>query len=86
MARKLFGPGNPGRPKGSKNKKPQELKDAILGALHAGEGAQAYFEKLKEARPEVYCSLVGKLIPKDVNVDVTGGLQVALVRSFVKKP
>jgi hypothetical protein len=81
-----FGPGNPGRPKGSKNKKPQELKDAILGALHAGAGAQAYCERLKEERPELFTQLVAKLIPKDVNVDVTGGLQVALVRSFVKKP
>ncbi len=65
-----FGPGNPGRPKGSKNRTAVELKDAILGALHAGEGAQAYCKRLKEERPELFVQLVSKLIPRDVNVDV----------------
>lgn len=79
-----FAPGNPGRPKGSKNKAPQELKDAILGALNSGSGAQAWMERLKEERPELFAPLVAKLIPKDVNMSVDGGLVVSLVRTFVK--
>lgn len=63
--------GNPaGKPKGAKNGDTQALKNAILGALNAGDGAKAYFMRLKEERPELFTPLVAKLIPKDVNVDV----------------
>ncbi len=88
--------GNPaGRPKGP-NKATVDLKRisqrALLELSGGGTaddpdlGAVEYLKVQAVENPVAFLAFVGRGFPKDVNVDVTGGLQVALVRSFVKKP
>jgi len=75
-----------GRKKGTPNKHPVELKQAIFGALHSGDGAEAYMVQLKKQRPELFSSLLKAFIPKDVNVTADVAAVVTVVRSFVEKP
>lgn len=62
-----------GRPKGSKNRVSGDLRDMVLGALHAV-GGQKYLERQAEDKPEAFIPLVGKCLPKDVNIG--GGLKI----------
>jgi len=64
-----------GRPKGSKNKTPALLKDMIRNALDAA-GGEAYLQSMAKKEPSAFMSLVGKLIPKDLNVDTKGKLVI----------
>lgn len=75
-----------GRAKGTPNKTTADVKEALTAALNSGEGAQAYFEEVKRSRPDIFCTLVGKLLPKDVNVGVSGEIVARVVRAFVKDP
>ena len=61
-----FQPGNPGRPKGSRNK----LGEAFLDALHADwqlHGADA-IAKVRQDRPQDYLKVVASTLPKDLHV------------------
>lgn len=62
-----------GRPKGATNVVTRELKEMILGALDAV-GGQKYLEKQAEEKPEAFIPLLGKCLPKDVNLG--GGLRL----------
>jgi len=53
-----------GRAKGTPNKIPAEVRDALMNALRAGDGAVGFFLKLKEENPKVFATLVGKLLPR----------------------
>lgn len=64
-----------GRPKGSKNKTPALLKDMIRNALDAA-GGEDYLAAVAVAEPAAFTALVGKLIPKDLNVDTKGKLVI----------
>lgn len=57
-----------GRPKGTPNKVTRELKDMILGALDDA-GGQAYLRRQADENPGPFMTLVGKCLPKDINVD-----------------
>lgn len=61
-----MGPG-PGRPKGSKNKVPMELRAMILTALD-GAGGESYLRMQAVKQPAAFMALVGKCLPKDVNL------------------
>lgn len=61
-----MGPG-PGRPKGSKDKLTVDLKRMIEEALDLAGGAQYLYEQ-SEKSPAAFLTLVGKLLPKDVNL------------------
>lgn len=56
-----------GRLKGTPNKLTANLKAAIEGALDAV-GGQRYLERVARKRPQVFCALLAKLIPKDLTV------------------
>ena len=61
-----FQPGNPGRPKGSRNK----LGEAFLDALHADwqeHGADA-IARVRQDRPQDYLKVIASTLPKDLNV------------------
>jgi hypothetical protein len=61
-----FKPGNPGRPKGSRNK----LGEAFLDALHADwqeHGADA-IARVRQDRPQDYLKVVASTLPKDLHV------------------
>lgn len=66
-----------GRPKGAVNKTTAAVKDMILQALN-NKGGVAYLEKQADANPTAFMTLVGKVLPLDVNA--TGNLTVEIVR------
>lgn len=61
-----------GRKPGSKNKLSKALKDMILGALETA-GGEAYLVKQAEANPGPFLSLIGKVLPSELqlNAEVT---------------
>lgn len=64
-----FKPGNPGRPKGSRNK----LGEAFIADLHEdwSENGKAALVACREQNPAAYVKVVASLLPKDVNINVT---------------
>lgn len=61
-----------GRVKGTPNKITKALKDMILGALDDA-GGQAYLAKQAEANPAAFMTLVGKVLP----LQIEGRVEVA---------
>lgn len=53
---------SPGRPKGSQNKIPRELKEMILDAL-ADKGGVSYLVEQAGANPTAFLTLIGKVLP-----------------------
>ena len=56
-----------GRQRGTPNKITNDLRQIILGALE-GLGADKYMRDIAIQQPVAFCTLLGKLLPKDVNV------------------
>lgn len=67
-----------GRVKGVPNKNTTELKDMILNALH-GAGGEAYLRSQATENPGAFLSLVGKVLPKDVNANVVGQMILKVI-------
>ncbi len=68
-----------GRQKGTPNKLTAQLKDAILQAAEMagdGGGMAGYLEKQARENPGPFLSLLGKVLPLDVNA--SGGLTIHL--------
>jgi hypothetical protein len=55
-----------GRQKGTPNRTTASVKNAILEALDAGDGAVAFFASLKAEDPKTFAQLCGKLIPRQL--------------------
>lgn len=55
-----------GRPKGATNKTTKALKDMILGALN-GAGGQDYLQRQAEENPASFLTLIGKVLPSEIN-------------------
>lgn len=55
-----------GRPKGSQNKTTTALKEMILQAL-SNKGGIEYLEQQADKNPTAFLTLVGKVLPLDVN-------------------
>lgn len=68
-----------GRPKGIPNKITADLKAMILGALNAN-GGQEYLQRAAEEEKAAFLALLGKCLPKDINLGGGLRLQVNLVR------
>lgn len=62
-----------GRPKGVPNKTTAAVKDMILQAL-ANKGGVEYLERQADENPIAFLTLVGKVLPLDVNANLTGQL------------
>lgn len=60
-----------GRPKGARNKTTAAVKDMILQAL-ANKGGVEYLERQADENPTAFLTLVGKVLPLDVNANLTG--------------
>ena len=73
-----------GRPPGSKNKMSLKLKEAIEAAFEMA-GGEEYLAMLARREPAVFCSLLGKLLPKDVSIDVGRNLGQILDEILSKK-
>lgn len=70
-----FAQGNPGRPKGSKNKTTALLKDAIIkAAQNAGgggpDGVVEYLTVQAGKNPQAFMPLLGKVLPLQVQGDM----------------
>ncbi len=76
------GKAGPGRPKGMPNKTTALLKDAILkAATDAGDGDMAaYLRAQAVANPGPFLSLLGKVLPMQVEAEVDGKLIIQIVR------
>ncbi|MDW9802795.1 hypothetical protein GOA91_07665 [Sinorhizobium meliloti] len=63
-----FKPGNPGRPKGARNK----LGEAFLEAMHADfeEHGASVIETVRKEKPDQYLKVVASILPKDLNVNI----------------
>lgn len=73
-----------GRPPGSKNKVQQDLRALVLGAL-ADAGGRKYLTLQAEENPGAFLALVGKCLPKDVNVTATVTLEQMLLEAAQKR-
>jgi hypothetical protein len=60
-----------GRPKGAVNKTTKALKDMILQALD-GAGGINYLQAQATSNPTAFLTLVGKVLPLDVNASHSG--------------
>lgn len=63
-----FKPGNPGRPKGSRNK----LGEAFLEAMHEDftKHGVAAIQQVREEKPDQYLKVIASILPKDLNINV----------------
>lgn len=57
-----------GRPQGSSDKKNLEIKEMLIGALEHHNGVEYFIVQAIE-NPVAFMALIGKLLPKDVNVN-----------------
>jgi len=58
---------------GVPNKVTAELKDMIRGALDDA-GGRAYLAQQAQENSTAFMNLIGKIIPKDVNATISGGI------------
>jgi hypothetical protein len=82
----LKGPG-PGRPKGMPNKTTALLKDAILMAAEGAGGSGglvAYLEAQASENPTAFLSLLGKVLPMQVNADVQGNVGLTILTGVAR--
>lgn len=70
-----------GRPKGSKNVATKELREMILSAL-TKVGGEEYLIKQARDNPSVFMSLIGKILPKDINNKIEGTIKMEMVNEF----
>lgn len=82
MPRKKGDPRDPasGRKKGTPNKTTAEVRQMIIESLSAVGGVE-YLKEQAVLNPGPYMTLVGKILPKDMSIDMVGGLTIVL-----KKP
>lgn len=77
-----------GRPKGSVNKTTAALKDMILTALNEAhkDGAVAYLKARAGDNPTAFLTLVGKVLPLQVNGAGDDGEHIVEVRRTIVRP
>jgi len=66
-----------GRVKGTPNKANAEIKDMIRGALDDA-GGRAYLAQQALDNPVAFMGLLGKILPKDINANVTASVTFVL--------
>lgn len=65
-----------GRPRGKTNQRTADIKAAIHEAFEKLGGA-TYLARVGREKPDVFCALVGKLIPRDMQLTSEIGPQLA---------
>jgi len=58
-----------GRKAGTPNKVTADIKAAIVGAFEKA-GGEAYLEKVARDNPQVFCALLGKVLPTQITGDL----------------
>lgn len=64
-----------GRQKGTPNKVTANIKEALQAAFDEV-GGKDYLVKIATSDPKSFCTLIGKVIPQDVNQKIEGNLTV----------
>jgi hypothetical protein len=78
-----FGPGNPGKPKGAKNKETALIRDMVAQALTQVGGVQYLAERAEDPRTaSAFLSLVGRVMPVQVTGEGGGAVQHAIRVTF----
>lgn len=72
-----------GRAKGTPNKVTADLRGAILGALDKV-GGQSYLERVANEQPQVFCALLGKVLPTTLAGDPNQPLAIRLVSGVTR--
>lgn len=70
-----------GRAKGVPNKTTAEIKGMILGAL-SEVGGQAYLVQQALDNPNAFMTLVGKVVPRDLNAAVEAVASITVINEF----
>ncbi|WP_455918771.1 hypothetical protein [Ensifer canadensis] len=63
-----FKPGNPGRPKGARNKLGEAFLEKMLADFE--QYGQDVIEKVRTEKPDQYLKVVASILPKDLNVNI----------------
>lgn len=71
-----------GRPKGSPNRVPKVLKDMILEALDR-KGGSDYLARQAEENPSAFLTLLGKVLPLQVQGDKDAPISITVTRRVV---
>lgn len=71
-----------GRVKGTPNKATAEIKSMIEGAL-TEVGGQKYLVQQAIDNPAAFLTLVGKILPKQVDSTITGDLTVTAIKRVI---
>lgn len=64
-----------GRKPGTPNKATAAIKDMVINALN-GVGGEDYLKRQAVENPTAFLTLVGKIIPTQVNSDVAGAITI----------
>lgn len=75
-----------GRPAGSKNKLPVEIKAMVKQALEQAGGVDYLVRQAKKKNPAPFLALVGKCLPLEVTGKDGGAIQVGWTGLNVKQP
>ena len=66
-----------GSRKGRPNKITSDLKEMVFGALENG-GGQKFLEQQMKENPTAFMTLLGKFVPKDLNVTADSTINIIL--------
>jgi len=72
-----------GRPKGSTNAKNMALKTMILNSLERV-GGEEYLMRQAEENPSAFLTILGKIIPSELNAKLSGAVKVNGTINFVR--
>ena len=72
-----FKPGNLGRPTGSRNKLTKKYIDDLWADFK--EHGESVLERVRRDNPVAYLKLVAQLVPRDIDVNHSGDMQIKLV-------
>ncbi len=72
----------PGRPPGSQNKLTRDIKAAIINAFETV-GGEAYLARVALENPQVFCALLGKVLPMQIAGDPNNPIVTKLRVEFV---
>ena len=70
-----------GRQKGTPNKVTKEVKEAIIEAFERAGGVE-YLSRVAATNPQVFCTLLGKVLPLQVTGPNDGPIDVKVTLSF----
>jgi hypothetical protein len=74
-----------GRPKGAQNKVTQSLREAIKESFDRVGGVE-YLTRVAQEDPRTYLTVVGKVIPAELNATVDGSMALTILSGIDSPP